>query len=94
MKTKNYKHPNHLPSVHVRVERFFRHRSFLSVVLMVMALGLVKYETHVFAIVHEMYYGQGVGFLATYGHHDEITRMPIDYGNKVKHTLVAGDAGE
>lgn len=91
MKTKNYKHPNHRPSVHIRIERFFRHRSFLSFVLLAMALGLVKYETHVLAIVHDMYYGQGIGFLTNYGHHDEITRMPVDYGSKVKHVLVSGE---
>jgi hypothetical protein len=91
MKTKTVKHPNHLPSIHVRVERFFRHRASLALVLSFMALGLVKYETHALAIVHEMYYGQGVGFLTNYAHHDEITRMPIDYGGKVKHALVSGE---
>lgn len=91
MKTKTYKHPNHIPSVHVRVERFFRHRTFLTVVLAFMALGLIKYETHMLAIIHQVYYGQGVGFLTTYAHHDEITRMPVDYGGKVRHALISGD---
>lgn len=90
MKNKNIKHPNHLPTVHIRIERFFRHQTFLTVVLAGMALGLIKYQTHMLAIIHDIYYGQGVGMVSAYTHHEETTRMPVEYGNPVRHTPISG----
>lgn len=90
MKTKNIKHPNHAPTIHVQVERFFRHRAFLSLVLSFMAIGLVKYETHMLAVIHDIYYGQGIDMISSFTHHEEITRMPISYGSSVRHTPISG----
>ncbi len=78
-------------SIHVRVERFFRHRTFLGLVLSFMAIGFIKYQSHVAAVVQEIYSGQGTGLLSSYTHHQEITRMPITYGNNVKHTPISGE---
>jgi hypothetical protein len=88
MKTKNSKTPT---SVHVRVERFFRHRSFLSIVLSIMALGFIKYQSHALAIMHEIYYGQGVSMLSSYTHHEEITRMPVSYGAGARVAPISGE---
>lgn len=89
MKTKNSK--KHPTSVHVKVERFFRHRTFLSLVLSFMAIGLIKYQSHMLTVLHELYYGQGVGMLSSYTHHDEVTRMPITYGSNVRSAPISGE---
>jgi hypothetical protein len=89
MKTKNSKHQH--TTVHVRIERFFRHRTMLSFVLSFMALGLIKYQSHMLAVIHELYYGQGMGMLSSYTHHDEVTRMPITYGSNVRNTPISGE---
>ena len=89
MKNKNSKH--HHTTVHVKIERFFRHRTILSVVLSFMALGLIKYQSHMLTVIHELYYGQGVGMLSGYTHHDEVTRMPITYGSNVRNTPISGE---
>lgn len=88
MKTKNSKIPT---SVHVRIERFFRHRGFLTLVLSFMALGFIKYQTHMLAIVHDVYYGQGMDMLSSYTHHQETTRMPISYGSSVRLAPISGE---
>jgi hypothetical protein len=89
MKNKNSKH--HHTSVHVKVEQFFRHRTFLTLVLSFMAVGLIKYQTHMLVVVHELYYGQGMGMLSSYTHHDEVTRMAVTYGSNVRTTPISGE---
>lgn len=94
MKNKNNKtnihHSRRHVSSHVRVERFFRHRTFLSVVLGFMILGLIKYESNLMGIMHQ-FYGQGFGFVSAYAHHDEVTRMPINYGVTTRHNDISGE---
>lgn len=87
MKTNNHK--NHHKSVHQRIEYLFRHRTFLVLVLSFMALGLIKYEMQLLGILHEMY-GHGLGLMSTYTH-QEITRMPVQYGNEIRHTATSGE---
>ncbi|HEU4913989.1 MAG TPA: hypothetical protein VFT16_01095 [Candidatus Saccharimonadales bacterium] len=89
MKTKNSK--KHPTSVHVRVERFFRHRSFLALVLSFMAVGVMKYESHMLGVLHELYYGEGLSMFSVYAHHEEVTRMPVDYGSSVRYTPNSGE---
>jgi hypothetical protein len=92
MKNKNIKkHPNHHPTVHIRIERFFRHRSMLTLILSFMAIGVVKYQTHMLGVIQEMYYGQGFGMLSSYTHHDEVTRMPVSYGSSVRTSPISGE---
>lgn len=88
MKTKISKKPT---SIHVRVERFFRHRTSLGLVLSIMALGCIKYQDHLAAVVHEIYTGQGNDVLSVSSHHQEITRMPVSYGGSVKLTPISGE---
>jgi len=89
MKTKTHQH--HHVSVHQKVERFFRHRTVLTVVLSFMALALLKYEVQLLGVIH-MAYNQGFGLVASYTpHHDEITRMPIQYGSNVRNTTTSGE---
>ena len=90
MKTKNIKHPNHHPTIHIRIERFFRHRTFLTMTLSFMAIGVVKYQTHMLDVIHEMYYGHGLGLMSTYTHHDEVTRMPVSYGSSMRIAPISG----
>ena len=89
MKTKNSKHQH--VSVHMRIERMFRHHSFLTFTLSVMAIGLIKYQTHALHIVQELYYGHGVGMVSSYTHHQETTRMPVTYGSSVRIAPISGE---
>ncbi len=88
MKTKNNKHQ---VGLHVRVERFFRHRIVLAFVLTSMAIGLIKYETHLVSMIQQVYYGTGVSLVSGYTHHQEITRMPISYGPGVRFVTTSGE---
>lgn len=86
MKNKNSK--NHI-SVHQRIERLCHHKFMLGGILVFMAIGLIKYETHIFGILHDMY-NQGFGMIGNYAHHDEVTRMPIQYGSGMRSTNISG----
>ena len=87
MKIKTSKH--HHISVHQKVEQFFRHRTVLTIILSFMAIGLIKYEVRLFGVIHDIY-NQGFGMLSTYAHHEEVTRMPVQYGSAVRHTSISG----
>jgi len=56
-----------------------------------MALGFIKYQSHALAIMHEIYYGQGVSMLSSYTHHEEITRMPVSYGAGARVAPISGE---
>jgi hypothetical protein len=90
MKTKNIKHRNNHHTVHIRIERFFRHRTVLSIVASFMAVGVVKYQTHMMSVIQEMY-GHGFGMVSTYTHHEEVTRMPVSYGVSVRPSPISGE---
>jgi ssDNA-specific exonuclease RecJ len=87
MKNKNSKH--HL-SIHQRLERLAHHRAILSCILSFMAIGFIKYETQVLYVLHDAY-NQGFGMVSVYTHHDEITRMPVQYGSSMRGTLISGE---
>jgi hypothetical protein len=86
MKNKN---SNHHLSIHQKLERLAHHQAVLSCILSVMALGLLKYETQAFYVLQNAYY-QGFGMASVYAHHDEITRMPVQYGRDMRTTLISG----
>ncbi|MEK7152999.1 MAG: hypothetical protein AAB834_03565 [Patescibacteria group bacterium] len=86
MKTNTNQHPL---SVHQRTEEFFRHRAILTLVLAFMALGLVKYESHLLGIVQQVY-AEGFGLVNVYTHHEETTRMPVNFGSNVRTTDISG----
>ena len=86
MKTKTDK--RHL-SIHQRIERACHHRALLSFVVTFMLLGLMKYQTEMSAMFRGAY-NQGFGFVSIY-HHDEITRMPVQYGDNRRATLTSGE---
>lgn len=89
MKTNTQKGSHHL-SVHQRLERLAHHKGVLTFILTFMTLGLVKYEAHFLSILHDMY-NQGFGLVSTYAHHDEITRMPIQYGPGTRNVTTSGE---
>ena len=83
MKTKKVKHPyhsRHHVTYHQKIERFFQHRFFLTVVLFIMGLSFVKYQTKIVAVLTEMHYGTNFEVLVDHTHHHETTRMEVDYG--------------
>jgi hypothetical protein len=87
---KSKKIQEHHLSIHQRIERLSHHRGTLTFILSFMAIGLVKYETHFLTILHDMY-NQGFGLIGTYAHHDEVTRMPVQYGPSARSTTTSGE---
>lgn len=87
---KNKNHQKHHLSVHQRIERLAHHRGMLTFILGFMAIGLIKYEAHFLSIMHDMY-NQGFGFVSTYAHHDEVTRMPVQYGSAARDATTSGE---
>jgi len=75
----------------MRIERFFRHRSVLLLVLLSMGIGLLKYQTHLALIVGETYYGSSWDMLSTNARHEEITRMPVEYGTGIRFATHSGE---
>jgi len=88
MKNKNNHH--HHVSVHQKLERIAHHRLVLSAILGFMVLGLIKYETNLLFVIHDAY-NQGFGFVSAYAHHDEVTRMPIQYGSGMRTTSTSSE---
>lgn len=87
MKTKKRKH--HL-SIHQRVERLCHHQVVLTGILLFMSLSFLKYEIKLFGILHELY-NQGFGLMSSYTHHDEVTRMPVQYGSSSRNAPISGE---
>lgn len=92
MKHKNNKH--HHISIHQRLERLAHHRAVLTVVLSFMALGYIKYETQLLQMLREAY-SHGFGLVGSYAHHEphhqEVTRMPIEYDNSMRSPSTSGE---
>ena len=56
-----------------------------------MAMGYLKYETQLFHTLHDAY-NQGLGFVSSYTpHHEEVTRMPIQYGSGMRSAFISGE---
>jgi hypothetical protein len=87
MKNKNNKH--HV-SIHQKLERLAHHRVVLTCVLSFMALSFLKYETQFLHILHSAY-NEGFGLVGVYAHHDEVTRMPVQYGGNVRTAPISGE---
>jgi hypothetical protein len=92
MKNKNSK--NHM-TIHQRLERLAHHRAVLTVVLSFMALGYLKYETQFAHMLHEAYV-HGFSMVSAYTHHEsphhqEVTRMPVEYGSGIRTTFTSGE---
>lgn len=87
MKNKNSKH--HL-SIHQRIERLCHHNAVLSGVVFFLILGLIKYQSHMFGVLQKAY-DEGFGITSLYAHHDEVTRMPIQYGSGVRTNHISGE---
>lgn len=81
------KHSKHYLTAHQRIERFFRHRVFLMVVLASMGIGLLKYQSNLLGAMQQLYYGNGLSFLHANASHEEITRMPVNYGTSKLPTI-------
>lgn len=89
MKTK--RHRKHHISVHQRVERLCHHRAFLAGILFVMGVGLVKYETHA-SLILQPTTNPTLGYSTVNApHHEEITRMPIQYGSALRPTHTSSE---
>ena len=90
-KTNNQTGLNNLEhSIHMKVEYFFRHRAFLAVVLLAMTVGLLKYQENLKVVLRQISSGD-VAVLNNYLHHDEITRMPINYGVRVRYVSTSDE---
>jgi uncharacterized membrane protein YkgB len=88
MKNKNNKH--HHVSIHQRIERLSHHNIVLSVVVSFMLLGFIKYETRMLGFINA-YYSHGFGVMThLYEHHDEVTRMQVQYGSGMRYTTISG----
>lgn len=84
MKIKKVKHPyhsSHHVTNHQKIERFFRHRFFLSVILFIMGLSFVKYQTKMVAVLTDIHFGDDIEILVDKTHHYETIRMPVEYGS-------------
>lgn len=88
MKNKNHKH--HV-TIHQKLERLAHHKVVLTVILSFMALGYLKYETQLFHHLQDAY-NQGFGFVSSYTpHHEEVTRMPVQYGAGMRSAFISGE---
>jgi hypothetical protein len=88
---KNKNHKQHHLTVHQRIERLSHHNIVLMGIVFFMLLGFVKYEVRLLGLFHE-FYGQGYGMLSNYyPHHDEVTRMPIQYGSSMRSATISGE---
>ncbi len=89
MKNKKIQNHDHI-SVHQRLERLAHHRIILSCILSFMALSFLKYETQ-FLHIMQGAYGEGFGMVGAYAHHDEVTRMPVQYGAGMRSAHISGE---
>lgn len=88
MKNKNHKH--HI-TIHQHLERLAHHRIVLTCILSFMALSFLKYETQFFHVLHSAY-GEGFSMVSAYTvHHEEVTRMPVQFGNSMRSTYTSGE---
>jgi hypothetical protein len=55
-----------------------------------MALSFLKYETQFLHVLHSAY-GEGFGMVSAYTHHDEVTRMAVQYGSSMRATSTSGE---
>jgi hypothetical protein len=95
MKNKNNKHHRHYVTVHQRLERLAHHRIVLTVILAFMALSYIKYETQLVQMLHDAY-AHGFSMIGAYAHHEaphheEVTRMPVQYGSGMRSTSISGE---
>jgi len=89
MKNKNHKNHRHI-TIHQRLERLAHHHVVLSCILTFMALSFLKYETQFLHIFHTAY-KEGFSLVGSYAHHDEVTRMPVQYGSNMRSTYISGE---
>jgi hypothetical protein len=90
MKNKNNKHHISYVTVHQKLERLAHHRILLTCILSFMALSFLKYEMQFFHVMHSAY-SEGIGMVGGYAHHDEVTRMPVQFGNGMRSTFISGE---
>jgi hypothetical protein len=86
MKNKNHHHI----TVHQRLERLAHHHIVLTCILTFMGLSFLKYETQFFHIFEKAYH-EGFGLVSSYAHHDEVTRMPVQYGSSLRAAPISGE---
>jgi len=87
MQNKNYQH--HV-TIHQKIERLCHERTVLAAILACMIVGVMKYEPHVMGIMQSVYH-EGFGLTGSYTNHQEITRMPVQYGSNMRHAPISGE---
>jgi hypothetical protein len=90
MKNKNNKHHVTYVTIHQKLERLAHHRVVLTCILSFMVLSFLKYETQFLHVLHTAY-GEGFGLVSSYTHHDEVTRMAVQYGSSMRSTSTSGE---
>lgn len=89
MKNKNHKHHISYITIHQKLERLAHHRIILVCILGFMGLSFLKYETQFLHVLHGAY-NEGFSMISSYTHHDEVTRMPVQFGSNVRSTYISG----